>query len=886
MTKAERGGVTLARPCASRHKVIHGQNVLAGLLQAWVAGVQRHAVAVLLLTLVATGAVLPYIAANLGIDTNTANMMSERLGWRQDYESYTDVFPHYTDALIIVIDGETPELARRAGRQLAAAMRREMGDLEWVYDPAGSDFFERHGLLYLDSSELEDLGDQLASFQPFLGNISQHTGLKGFLSLLNKALEAKARGEDIAIEAVLTEVARVLAEQLDGRPAVLSWQGLMDEGVEKGADRRHILILKPRLDYSELLPAGPVLVEIRALAAALDLDPEYGVRVRITGDTALAHEEMHSVSRGASLAGLLALVMVSAVLFIGLRSPKLVVVSLLSLVTGLIWTAAFAAFAVGDLNLISVAFAVLYIGLGIDYAIHFCLRYRELIHSGRGHDEALQATIGDVGVSLVVCALTTGIGFYAFVPTDFSGISNLGLISGTGMFISLFASLTLLPALLSLSPLNTPSTLLSEGGNTRPAYPHGKRIILGAVVVGLVALALMPTMTFDHNPLNLRDPAAESVRSYRDLLADTGRSPWSMVVLAKAGEVESLKGRLQALPEVENTRSLRDFIPSGQDEKLELLADMELLLGDTGAVGDAHGAAIDIPGIRNEIRRLLEQVSDISGNERLDRGLRSLLPRLDGADGEVLIASLQRGLLLGLEEQLRSLRLGLAAEAVTRADLPAELVARWQSAEGLHRIEVFPTADLDDNEALKDFVQAVQRVAPRATDRPVVYLESSRVAVDAFRQALITALVLIAVLLALLLRHWSDILRVLGPLVLAGVVTVALMVLLGIPFNFANVIALPLLLGIGVDNGIHMVHRSYSGHSGGGNLLRTSTARAVVVSTLTTLCSFGNLAFATHPGMASMGQVLTIGMFTVLVCTLLLVPALLNSSKTAVQEIP
>ncbi len=882
MTKAERGRVTLARPCASRHKAIHGQNFLVGLLHAWVAWIQRHAVAVLLLALVVTGTMLPYIAANLGIDTNTANMMSVRLDWRQDYDRYKAAFPHYTDALIIVIDGDTPELARRAGRQLAAAMRREIEDLEWVYDPAGSGFFERHGLLYLDYTELEELGDQLASFQPFLGNISQHTGLKGFLSLLNKALEAKIRGEDIAIDTVLAEVARVLEVQLAGHHALLSWQGLMDGGDVKPAERRHILILKPRLDYSELLPAGPVLAEIQALAADLDLDPGHGLRVRITGDTALAHEEMLSVSRGASLAGLLALVMVSAVLFIGLRSPKLVMVSLLTLVMGLIWTAAFAAFAVGNLNLISVAFAVLYIGLGIDYAIHFCLRYRELIHGGRGHREALQATIGDVGVSLVVCALTTGIGFYAFVPTDFSGIADLGLISGTGMFISLFATLSLLPALLSLSPLRAPATLsasISEDADAYATNPHRKRIIYGAVVLGLMALALMPAMVFDHNPLNLRDPAAESVRSYRDLLADSGRSPWSMVVLAKAEEVDALQGRLQALPEVESTHSLSDFIPTGQDEKQELLAELELLLGDTGGVGDEQGAVTDIPGIRMEIRRLLAQTSELTGNERLREGLHSLLARLDGADHEILIANLQRGLLLGLEEQLRSLRLGLVAEVVTRADLPAELVARWQSAEGWHRIEVFPTKDLDDNEALKGFVQAVRRVAPQATDRPVVYLESSMVAVDAFRQALLTAGILIAVLLALLLRHWGDILRVLGPLVLAGVVTVALMVLLGIPFNFANIIALPLLLGVGVDNGIHMVHRGYSRHSGGGNLLHTSTARAVVVSTLTTLCSFGNLAFATHPGMASMGQVLTIGMLTVLACTLLLVPALLSSNQ-------
>jgi predicted RND superfamily exporter protein len=225
---------------------------------------------------------------------------------------------------------------------------------------------------------------------------------------------------------------------------------------------------------------------------------------------------------------------------------------------------------------------------------------------------------------------------------------------------------------------------------------------------------------------------------------------------------------------------------------------------------------------------------------------------------------------------LQALEISLEADRITSQDLPPDLVARWRAADGTYRVEVSPREDLNDAAALRRFVNAVRKIAPEAIGFPVIYLDAGNAVVWAFQQAFVLALIAISGLLFVLLRPKSDVLLVLLPLLLAGALTGAASVLLDIPFNFANVIALPLLLGIGVDNGIHMVHRMRASPPASGQILQTSTARAVLFSSLTTICSFGNLAFSPHRGMASMGIMLSVGIGFALICTLIVLPAFMG----------
>ena len=405
-----------------------GENV-GQTLAWWVNMTHRYAVWVVLLSSLMTGSLLYYTIKNLGINTDTAEMLSETLPFRRNYETFRTAFPQYDDAMLIVIDAETPELAQDASTVLAAELKRETDLFSSVYLPGGESFFQKHGLMYLNAEELDDLANNLAQIQPFLGRLTRDQSLRGLFSMLTAGVNAVMEGEDLDLTPVFDRINKAVEASMEQRYYALSWQELMLGAKLTSESRRRLILAKPRLDYSKFLPAEASLEKVRRLAEGLHLIGANGVRVRVTGDAALEYEELLSVIRGAGIAGILALIMVAIVLFPGLGSPRLVFSSLLTLIMGLIWNAAFAALAVGQLNLISVAFAVLYIGLSVAYAIHFCLRYKELIQQSTPHSSALMQTARDIGSSLVLCSVTTAIGFYAFIPTVFEGVAELGLIA-------------------------------------------------------------------------------------------------------------------------------------------------------------------------------------------------------------------------------------------------------------------------------------------------------------------------------------------------------------------------------------------------------------------------------------------------------------------------
>jgi hypothetical protein len=861
----------------------------------WVDQVCRLPWVAVLGALFLSGASLVYTLTHFRINTSTEDMLAPELPFRQAYETYKRAFPQYIDTLAVVIEGPSSEQTEDAARSLAARLSAQGSRFSSVHMPGSGPFFERNALLYLDLERLAAQADRLARIQPFLGRLTSDMSLRGLLSMLTNALEAVEGGKEIDLGPILSALDESLEAHLQGRSRRLSWQGLIGDEGDDIALRRRIIQLQPRLDFTRLLPAKTAMHTIRQLAHGLGLTPEQGFRVRITGDIAMEYEEMLSVSQGATMAAAFALIMVLGVLMIGLRSARLVAATLFTLLVGLVLTAGFAILAVGALNMISVAFAVLYIGLGVDFAIHFCLRYAELGPSQAEGPAALRTTARDVGPSLVLCTLTTAAGFYAFLPTAYAGMSELGLISGTGMFISLATSLTLLPALLRIWPINNAAPPAAPGDQamvaalSRLPYRHARGILWGAALFGVGAAALLPQLRFDYNSINLRDPNSESVSTFKELFQGPATSTWHITVLAPdrataARDTSALRG-LDAVREV---IWLQDLTPNGQAERLDLIEDLALIMGPQLEAGPHTEAmvATQIEALERfnmRLRAYLSDSLDLPWRETiasLQRHVLALRDRLLAADEPTAARALQglEGDLLGmLPRNLRHLRAALAAEPITLDSLPPGLRARWVSARTIHRIEVYPQEDIADSAALRRFVTAVQRVTPQATGAPVLNLEAGTAIVLAFQQAFSGALAVILILLVVTLRNLVDPLAVVIPLLYGALLTAAALTLAGIAFNFANIIALPLLLGIGVDNGIHMVHRLRRSGSPATNLLRTTTARAIVFSALTTLVSFGNLSFSAHPGTAGLGQILTLGIALILASTLLILPALLKA---------
>ncbi len=857
----------------------------------WVGRVCRRPWATVLGALLLAGVSLSYTLTHFRINTSTEDMLDPRLPFRQAYETYQHAFPQYIDTLMVVIEGPSPEQTGDATRALAARLRAQSTRFVSVHVPGSGPFFERNALLYLDLQRLEALADRLARIQPFLGRLTSDMSLRGLLSLLSEALNAVEGGEEIDLGPILGALDETLAAHLQDRSRPLSWQGLMMDETEDMAPRRRIIQVRPRLDFTRLLPAESAIHAIRQAAHGLGLTPEQGFRVRITGDIAMEYEEMLSVSQGAAQAATLALAMVLAVLTIGLRSLRLVAATLSTLLVGLVLTAGFALLVVGELNMISVAFAVLYIGLGVDFAIHLCLRYGGLVASRPEGPAALLATARDLGPSLVLCTLTTAASFYAFVPTAYAGMSELGLISGTGMFISLATSLTLLPALLRIWPLKGPPPAAGAGVVAPPLshlpYRHPRAILWGAGVLGAGAAALLPQLRFDYNSINLRSPQSESVSTFKELFQGPATPLWHITVLAPDHATAArYASALRRQAPVRELIWVQDLIPDQQQARLELIEDLAVIMGPQLEAGPRAQIplAAQLVALQRFDARLRSSLSDprkpawrqtiVSLRDHV-HALQGRLQTLDESAAALALQGLEQDLLGLLPQALRRLRTALGAGPITLDDLPPDLLGRWISTDGIHRIEVYPREDITDSAALRRFVTAVQAVTPHATGAPVLNLEAGSAIVLAFQQAFAGALAVILILLGVTLRRLLDSLAVVIPLLYGALLTTAILTLADTPFNFANVIALPLLLGIGVDNGIHMVHRRRRG-AASANLLRTSTARAIVFSALTTLVSFANLSFSAHPGTASLGQVLTLGIVLVLVSTLLILPALLN----------
>ena len=358
-------------------------------------------------------------------------MLSDDLPFQRQFEALDHAFPQDYRTVVVVVDAETPEQAKAAADRLAGALAQHPNVIRSVFYPEGDPFFRRNGLLYLDVPELQTLGSMLAGAQPLLSALAADPSLRGLVDVLTLALDNidQIGGGTLPpqFEAALSGIATTVAEVEAGQAKPFSWRGALAEGTDpQFAGKRQLLLLEPVFDFSSLQPAERAITLIRSTAAELKLDTEHGVRVRLTGEPVMVEEELKSVEDSIGLANLLSIMIVVVLLVIALRSGRLVEATTFSLLVGLTWTACFAVAVVGELNLISVAFAVLFIGFGVDFGIHFCLRAKEYIDAEMGPALALEEAAAGVAPGLTLTSISASIGFLAFGPDRLPGAGGAG----------------------------------------------------------------------------------------------------------------------------------------------------------------------------------------------------------------------------------------------------------------------------------------------------------------------------------------------------------------------------------------------------------------------------------------------------------------------------
>jgi hopanoid biosynthesis associated RND transporter like protein HpnN len=850
-------------------------------------------VKVLLMMVLLSILALQYTAGHLSINTDTTELVAPDAPFQQNRRNYEKAFSQDLHTLLLVVESDTPELTKSATKRLLRLMSADQAHFNSAYIPNDNEFFRQNGLLYLEPDELQSLSNNLSLAQPFIGRIAQEPNLTGFFSIFEDALTSTDKTQVVPIDltSLLDKVARALHKTINGENALLSWESLISD--KKTHSNNGFIIVAPKFDFTQIRPAENAIETIRKAVAQIQ-DPNLPtVKVWVTGEVGLEDDELSGMSTGTFTASIFSIVLVLFILLVAYRSILLTVATLMTLALGMLFCGAFAAFSVKELNLISVAFAVSNIGLGVEYAIHFCLRYRDNLTHHIHKDLALRSTLTSTAPSLLLCAGTTSIGLYAFIPTDYKGVSELGLLAGTSLFICLLITLIALPALLKVLPapakfekdeVQNGLAKLSEKLAILPLH-YAKPIAIATLVIAAISIVLTFNVKTDFNPINLRDPNTESVIAFQNLMKDKETTPMTLTVLAKdENSAKAMEQKLSSLASVDKTVSLFDFQPTAQDDKLALIEEMGLMLGAQTQNFPALKTDNDpVPGINRLIKAIdtiLPQKTDTKEHAALTNfkhELQDILIELDArqqTSRSMFIDKVQTTLLGTLPEVMNELSDSFNAKQVTLADLPADIKDKWLSKNGSYRIQIFPKKDLNDLPSLVEFITEVQSVAPETTDLPIMYWESMKEVVSAFQEAIVIALVTIALLLFAIRRNIVDTLLVMTPLILAGLFTMASAVLTNTPINFANIIALPLLMGLGVDNGIHMVEKLHHSLSEEQNIYQSSTARAMFYGALTTASSFAGLAFSPHQGIASMGLIITIGIFWIMTCTFVVLPAL------------
>lgn len=873
-----------------------------------------------------------YTVRNLQFVTGRNDLIASDKRYLQLDEEYAREFMGI-EQVVVVVEPRDFQQGKEFVTRLGAVLERDTAHVEDVFYRIDTSSLEGKKLLYLSPEDLRALRDSLEEYHDLIRDLTTAPGLNTLFRAINQqvstgmvshlvsgflGLDSPAEGEEPAgerkpvqigfLKSLLQEMERALTTpDYRYRSPWAEFFGDADELAENdgylvSGNRRFLFLMaEPReSDEDSFAESQASIAAIRQAIA--DLRPEFpGLQAGVTGTKALNNDEALSTQADAQVATVVSFVGVTLLyilFFRKLRHPLLIVTTL---AVGLSWTMGFVTLTVGHLTIITVFVAPMLLGLADDFGVHFIARYEEERSRGQGVVAALHQVFGNTVRGIAAGAFTTALAFAAVMLADFRGMQELGLIAGGGILLCLLATLTVLPSLVVVAETYWPwgarpgeKTVLT-GVFTGLGTAIGRARWLLLTAVGLLtvgALAAIPTVSFDYNLLNLQAHGTESVEWELRIIENSERSSRDALATASSPEEAMRKAAaFEALPSVETVESVASLIPSGQDERMRLVRALAPFVEDLPPVLAAP-PPVDVTALRrtlDSLRLKLREENDEWDPQRKPseqdlretrRSLQRIIEQfhtLPESQTRAILDQFQRELFRDFQDKWSLLRNNLNPPGpITLADIPPKLARRFVSSDGSKfLLQIYPKKNVWEREPLEEFVTQLRRVDPDVTGSPIIGYESIRAMKEGYIEGGFYAFIAIAVVTFLTLRRFGDTLLALLPLSLGMIWTVGWMWLFGLQFNLANLVVVPLIIGIGIENGIHLVHRFREEGEGGPALVAGSTGQAVTLFSLTTMVGFGSLMVANYYGIFSIGLLLTLAVGSVLVASLVVLPLLL-----------
>jgi hopanoid biosynthesis associated RND transporter like protein HpnN len=861
-----------------------------------------------------------YTAKHLQFDMNQDNLVGANESYHRNFRVFKTEFPGQDD-LVVVAESDDAEKNRQFVERLAPRLERETVKIQLtngtevvtnlfcnvMFKPGNLRNLGRKGLLFAPEADLKEMDKTMKDFMPFIQKFSNATNLVSFFDMINTRLrtatEEKNEENDALVNALpaLQRIVEQATDNLD-RPGHPPSPGVFSFFDPTGEAERQIYITFAKGRIFLLTAQAPIddlndqaVVRLRALVAETRAEVP-GINIGLTGEPVLDHDQMTQSQRDATLASIASLLICALIFIYGYQETGRPVKATLCLVVGLSYTLAFATLTVGHLNILTVTFVPILIGLAIDYGVHLISRFEEELRRGRAEKQALEKAMIYTGQGILTGAFTTAGAFLAMMFTNFKGIQEMGIICGGGLLICVIPMMTMLPVLLLRGRQNVIDHQQGDLAMKRARIENlwlDRPILVSVVTIALCGLAATQVSKtyFDYDLLNLQSAGLPSVEFEKELIGADKSVLYGAVIASNLQESAELERQLTNLPAVSGVQSLTVYLTEDQTAKLKTVADIKRTLAplsfappDTnqvnipelsrtlyslyGYLGAAHEAVqTNNPDIDKQLLSLREAIGELR---------RSMLSgdELQQQTNSIKLAEFQQAFFKDIRDTFETLQHQDDSSPLTVADLPQALRERFVGVTGKFLFMVYPKKDLWDRANQKEFIDQVRQIDPMVTGTPVQLYEYTNLLKSSYEEAARYALIAIVFLV---LFHFRSAFAVALALVPVGVGFLWLSGIMGffnIPLNPANIMTLPLVIGIGVTNGIHILNRFAEEQTP--NILARSTGKAVLVSGLTAIAGFGSLILGKHRGLQSLGYVMSIGLAVCMIAGLTFLPALLN----------